>query len=147
MADQACGRAVALISAGQGLAGLCPCACQVPCGLVSGDCDKEISNHLVMGCSLYGQIDSVFFAECRYDLTLVEDADQRRKAKSSAQRAQHRDFVQQQAQIEELANEYVGMWRGQAESESDDGEAKSDQTQPASDTEAEQEAASRSRGG
>jgi hypothetical protein len=65
----------------------------------------------------------------------------------SAQRAQHRDFVQQQAQIEELANEYVGMWLGQAESESDDGEAESDQTQPASDTEAEQEAASRSRGG
>jgi len=61
-----------------------------------------------MGWSLYGQIDSVLFAECRYDQTLVEDADQRRKAKSIEQRAQHRDLVQQQSQIEELANEPYG---------------------------------------
>jgi hypothetical protein len=81
-----------------------------------------------------------------YDPTLVEDADQRRKAKSSAKRARHRDFVQQQAQIEELANEYVGMWLGQAESVSDDGEPNPTKRSQLP-TEAEQEAASRSRGG
>jgi hypothetical protein len=67
--------------------------------------DGKVEHHLVMGWSLYGEIGSVLYTECRYGLTLVEDADQRRKDKSVEQRHAVRGARQTEEQIEALEEE------------------------------------------
>ena len=67
--------------------------------------DGAVDHHLVMGWLLCEEIESVLYTECRYGLTLVEDADQRRKDKSVEQRAAVRGARQTEEQIDALMEE------------------------------------------
>jgi hypothetical protein len=67
--------------------------------------DGEVDHHLVMGWLLYEEIESVLYTECRYGLTVVEDADQRRKDKSVEQRHAVRGARRTEEQISALAEE------------------------------------------
>jgi hypothetical protein len=67
--------------------------------------DGVVDHHLVMGWLLYEEIESVLYSECRYGLTLVEDADQRRKDKAVEQRAAVRGARRTEEQIDALVEE------------------------------------------
>lgn len=68
--------------------------------------DGVTRHHLAMGWALYGEIEQVLYGECRYRLTLVEDADRRRcdvytQSRAAARSAQ-RQTEQEQAMLEHI---------------------------------------------
>lgn len=81
--------------------------------------DGLVEHHLVLGWSLYTEIESVLYSECRYDLTLVENADRRRKDKFAEQRVLNRDLLEQEEEIEGLAEMDAWEWQNQTGSEPD----------------------------
>ena len=61
-----------------------------------------------MGWALYGEIETVLYAESRYDLTLIEDAERRRCDVYVRARLTRRDLLDQEEQEQVLAEEYEG---------------------------------------
>ena len=66
--------------------------------------DGSVEHHLVIGWSLYGEIERVLYAECRYELTLIEDAERRRRNTYTSERALWRGVIAQ-AEEERLIRE------------------------------------------
>jgi hypothetical protein len=68
--------------------------------------DGVALHHLVIGSSLYTEIDEVLHEECRYDLTFVEDASDRKRKNFSKARAGKRDLKQLQTETADLEEEF-----------------------------------------